>query len=356
MYELEIDSPDPSPLSWGMFDLSLVEDLSDAELDELPFGVICLDPDGLILRYNLAESRLARLDRAHVLGKNFFRQVARCTARPEFQGRVEAFLRAREGDPVEHRFPFLFDFKFGAQLVTIELVRPRTPSKVYLLVNRDQMMPLRPDAEEPAPALADLEGAPPPGVLRDGRAERYVRLGVAAFQGLYAAAVRAGADGQRLFREWGVEWGRVAILDLETLAAEERGASLRSMTMGDALGLCARLFREQGWGDLTVDLGPAPRVGALVVRVERSALLEGLRCPVERRHGFIEGYLQAIFSSLAGRKLAAHHAAAPGDDLLTPGSFVVVDVSRSARVLELLRGEPRGVDALLDRLATELPS
>ena len=69
-------APRPAPTAFEPVQVTL---LSETELDALPFGVICLDPDGKVLRYNLAESRLARLDRAQVLGKNFFRRIAPCT-------------------------------------------------------------------------------------------------------------------------------------------------------------------------------------------------------------------------------------------------------------------------------------
>ena len=38
-----------------------IDERSDAEIDALPFGVIALDEAGTVLRYNLYESRLARL-------------------------------------------------------------------------------------------------------------------------------------------------------------------------------------------------------------------------------------------------------------------------------------------------------
>ena len=52
------------------FEPALVDEASDAELDALDVGVVGLDEQGTILRYNLYESRLARLDRNQVLGKN----------------------------------------------------------------------------------------------------------------------------------------------------------------------------------------------------------------------------------------------------------------------------------------------
>ena len=82
----------------------------------MPFGVICLDAAGTIVRYNLAEARLARLDRAEVLGRHFFLEVAPCTNVPAFEGRVRAFQGSHEGRLAE-AFSFLFDFQFGAQEV-----------------------------------------------------------------------------------------------------------------------------------------------------------------------------------------------------------------------------------------------
>ena len=78
--------PPPLALSDTNVDLTNLDRYDDAALDDLPFGVICLDAAGTILRYNLAEARLARLDRSKVLGRGFFRDIAPCTATPEFKG------------------------------------------------------------------------------------------------------------------------------------------------------------------------------------------------------------------------------------------------------------------------------
>lgn len=51
---------------------------SDAELDELAFGVIGFDAGGLVRRYNAFESRLAGLSPGRVLGQPLFTLVAPC--------------------------------------------------------------------------------------------------------------------------------------------------------------------------------------------------------------------------------------------------------------------------------------
>ena len=107
----------PSPSKFGPAEADRLEDV---ELDQLPFGVICLAADGLILRYNLAEARLARLDPTTVVGRNFFTDVAPCTNTDEFYGR---FRRVVERKANEANFRYIFDFKFGAQDVDVEVHR-----------------------------------------------------------------------------------------------------------------------------------------------------------------------------------------------------------------------------------------
>ncbi|MEO7327759.1 MAG: photoactive yellow protein, partial [Minicystis sp.] len=59
--------------------LEALEAADEATLDEQSFGVVAMALDGTVLRYNVAESKLAGLSPARVLGKHFFREVAPCT-------------------------------------------------------------------------------------------------------------------------------------------------------------------------------------------------------------------------------------------------------------------------------------
>lgn len=356
MYEVDIDPisaplSSPAPVAWSSLDPTTIEDLSDTELDELPFGVICLAGDGTILRYNLAEARLARLDRARVLNKKFFGQIAPCTAVPEFQGRFEAFLGSSRETLVQ-RFPFLFDFKFGAQLVTIEMVRSRLPDRAYLLVNRNQLLPVRPEAEAPAPSLRHWEDASP-GVLRGQREERLLHLSAASLQCLFSAATRVGASAPLLLSQWGFEWGRVAAFDLETRALERHETPLHGAPLGDTLQLIAEHFQEQGWGGISFDFNLAT-AGIIVVRIAYSAIFEALRCPPEQRHGFHEGYLRALFSHLASRRLAVRHLPSREDN--SSLQYVVLDEARLPTLEQLLSSHEETHDTLLARLARTLPS
>ena len=70
-------------------------------LDALPYGAIQLTGDGVITAYSRAESELSGLSPDRVIGKNFFRQVAPCTAVREFQGALERFARQGRERPSE---------------------------------------------------------------------------------------------------------------------------------------------------------------------------------------------------------------------------------------------------------------
>ncbi len=93
----------------------------DADLDSLPFGVIVVDRTGTILEYNAYESNLAGLTRSRVLGRNFFHDVAPCTAIRDFEGRFTEFLTS----PNTSIEPFEFEFPFasGPRRVSIVFVR-----------------------------------------------------------------------------------------------------------------------------------------------------------------------------------------------------------------------------------------
>ncbi|MBS2023222.1 MAG: hypothetical protein JST92_12475, partial [Deltaproteobacteria bacterium] len=259
---IDLQGPDAAPAEEVLrtFDPIRADDASDEELDRLRYGVILLDGAGTILRYNLAEARLARLDRAQVLGKKFFGQIAPCTATPEFQGRVAAFLADLQGPP-SSRFSYVFDFRFGAQDVDVEVVRAARPDRVYLLINRRKFGGVRTDARPPAIRQEELApGERELGVIRDANQRRELHLPPQLFTALRHTWDRVAPKGQALFsQEWGTKWGRLAVVDLEVESLEVSGKSLRELPMRDALTRLQGLVRRQGWGRLDADFTFARR-------------------------------------------------------------------------------------------------
>jgi len=219
MFDLQAAAPTPVP-----FDPAAIEGMSDAELDALAFGVIGLDKAGTVHRYNLYESRLARLDRSQVVGRDFFAEVARCARGNAFEGHFRRLVRDEDSDPGVVRFDFTFDFAFGSQDVVIEMVRVLPARNVYLFVNRSRVGAPRP--EFPVEDLGTLQAALAPneaalGVRRDSLERRIVEIEWSVLSALRATCDRLAPDSWMLFcSEWGVSWGRRLAVDLVTVAIE----------------------------------------------------------------------------------------------------------------------------------------
>jgi photoactive yellow protein len=104
------------------------------DIDAYPDGVITLASDGSILRYNKTEASLARRSAEETIGRNFFTDIAPCTAVKDFQGRFNAFV-ANKSAAVE-RFDFVFRFAWGRQDVAITMLRKPASDEVTLIVAR----------------------------------------------------------------------------------------------------------------------------------------------------------------------------------------------------------------------------
>jgi photoactive yellow protein len=109
------------------------------KLDELPFGAIVIDESGTIHEYNQYESRLSHLERERVIGKNFFRDVAPCTAVQAFEGRMRTFLRTK--DRVSESFEYFFPFAHGVATVEITFLRLPKGSRILIAVERKEPAP-----------------------------------------------------------------------------------------------------------------------------------------------------------------------------------------------------------------------
>ena len=350
--ELSFSRAEPISVRTSNVDPTGIAAMSDADLDELPFGVIELDRDGVIHRYNLAESRFARLDRASVLGKRFFQDVAPCTRTPEFQGRVDEYFALPLVERADVRqFSYLFDFKFGAQEVSVEIVRSPNADRVVLCVNRLSFDQPRSGLPEGFAAFSQAELAPDErehGVHRDTQEQRFVRVPVPFFRALHQTWTKLAPNGWRVFsRPWGITWGRRSVVELETAALEAEAKALRELPMKTVLSLVREWSRAQGWGDLRPDFSPA-RQGAFVVHLERSALAEAVGMTGQAGCALIEGWLAAVFSHLARRKLTTREiqCRCQGDDECV---FVVVSEDREAeleRASENVRDVSRVVEGL----------
>lgn len=303
--------PTAAPTLPGAIALASIDQCTDVELDQAPFGVICLDDEGTILRYNSFESRLARLDRNQVLGRDFFQEIARCTRVPEFEGRYRRIV-AGSSDPNDRQFTFVFDFTFGAQEVSIEILSVPGASRWYLLVNRARVSGPRSSPREPAARQSELAPREASlGLKRDAVEGRFVETPASFFAAMRATLGQLAPEAWPMFaHELGLQWGRRAAIELEGSALEAHNVPLASLPMSDAATRVGQYFDSRGWGMVHVELGSV-REGVIGLSVERSVLAEA--APLWRSHDKVEPFSCAIFagafagmfSHLAGRRLGA---------------------------------------------------
>ena len=108
--------------------------LTEDELDSLPVGMIQLDRDGTVLRFNQTESSLARVEKGEAVGKSFFDEVAPCTKVQEFHGK---FVEGVQNRNLHTVFPYQFRFRDGRQKnVVISMFYSGSTETVWVLVQR----------------------------------------------------------------------------------------------------------------------------------------------------------------------------------------------------------------------------
>jgi photoactive yellow protein len=125
----------PVPLQFDQPDIFYPLDAqSDVDLDVLDFGVIAIDAEGLVRRYNKYESQLAGLSPGRVLGTPLFTTVAPCMNNFLVAQRFEDALA--DGKALDATLNYVFTLRMRPAKVKLRLlVKPKSPLS-YILVNR----------------------------------------------------------------------------------------------------------------------------------------------------------------------------------------------------------------------------
>jgi photoactive yellow protein len=103
----------------------------DAAFNKLGFGAIALRRDGVVERYNDVEARWAGLQRASVIGKNFFTQVAPCT-----NNEIVAARLLSEGC-LDLVLEYVFTYRLIPTKVRLRLLKRPSSPLMYLVVRLD---------------------------------------------------------------------------------------------------------------------------------------------------------------------------------------------------------------------------
>jgi len=111
-----------------------IEQLSNAERDKLPFGVIHLDREGTVLFYSDTERRQSG-NANPPMGQNFY--AISCMGSDAFRGRVQ---RALEDGPVDLEIAWPRDYGGVKRELRIR-VQSANDGGVWLCIERDQPEP-----------------------------------------------------------------------------------------------------------------------------------------------------------------------------------------------------------------------
>ncbi len=116
--------------------LAWLDEATDAELDEMPYGVVGFDAEGKTCRYSAYESRLSGLKQEQVLGRHFFEEIGRCMNNRMVARRFDS----AQASNVALDCVIDYVLAFRSQLTPVKLrllSQPGAPMR-YLLVQRQQ--------------------------------------------------------------------------------------------------------------------------------------------------------------------------------------------------------------------------
>ncbi len=268
--------------------------LSAADIDALPFGFIALGHDGTVRRYNRYEADLSRRDPREVLGRNFFREVAPCTAVKDFEGRFLELVAGTGSDTAT--FDFEFKFGHGHQQVRIGMTRSPLVPEVIVTINRLRDLGL--------PKSAVLTPDVVHGLVRDD-AGRPLVLADADFWNALEDGLSGSTPDERatLLHAIGASWGRRHAERLDALIQRSHSRTLREAELQVALEAVSGSLGLLGLGRCEVDLGLRQR-GLVVVLHRHDPIATALAPRGTFEAALLAGFFAGLVGHLAGRTLA----------------------------------------------------
>lgn len=114
--------------------LQRLDAMPDAVLDELAFGVIGFDAEGVVRRYNTFESQAAGLSPSRVLGHALFTVVAPCMNNYLVAQRFEDAAAA--GDTLDDTIDYVLTLRMRPVKVRLRLLAAPGAAHRYVLVQR----------------------------------------------------------------------------------------------------------------------------------------------------------------------------------------------------------------------------
>lgn len=110
--------------------LATLTAMSEADLDDLPYGVVGLDRGGIVEIYNATEASLAGLKPRNVIGAAFFEAIAQC---------MNNFMVAQRFEDEPHldaTIPYVLTLRMRPTPVRLRLIAAADAPRRYILIER----------------------------------------------------------------------------------------------------------------------------------------------------------------------------------------------------------------------------
>lgn len=111
-----------------------LDEASDEELDQLPFGVVGIDREGRVCRYNQFEAKLAQFQPSEVIGRVFFGEIARCMDNAMVAGRLALAVKSNES--LDTSIDYVIAFRSAKTRARLRLLHAPSSPTSYLLLER----------------------------------------------------------------------------------------------------------------------------------------------------------------------------------------------------------------------------
>lgn len=111
--------------------LAALECASLADFDALPFGLIIMDRDGVVIGYNAFEAARAGIRRERVLGRHFFTDVGPCTNNYLV---AQRYVDLGPESDLDDELDYVFTFRMKPSAVRLRLLARAGSARQYLAV------------------------------------------------------------------------------------------------------------------------------------------------------------------------------------------------------------------------------
>ena len=110
--------------------LAELDALSPGEVDALPYGVVGMAADGIVVVYNVAEANLAGIAASTVMGSHYFAETAQC---------MNNFMVAQrfEDEPeIDAVIDYVLTLRMRPTPVRLRLLKSATVARRFVLIQR----------------------------------------------------------------------------------------------------------------------------------------------------------------------------------------------------------------------------